>query len=384
MIRISKFISYFICGASISLLVLINFTLFVHTKALTVEPKLVLAQAQILDADPFPVTRQTTTASNSLLKLPPNQGKPVEVAVGLYIANLADIDQTKETYDLSSYLFATWKDTRLAFNPQEVTADTKVYKLGEIWDPHLIGVNTVEGRRSFNDSLTVKPDGTVQYQERFHITLSASFQLSLFPFDTQMLPVILRSFDYAGDQVVFLVDNQKSGWDKAEYVGLSEWRIDRLEPTVYLSVFAPEKTEYSRIVFQLIVKRNAGYYIWTFFLPLLLINIISWTVFWINIETEFNTRISIGISSLLSAIAFNITIGTNLPRVGYLTCADSFIFFSYIFISLSIFATVYGHYFIVFKGRKEKVIAIENSSRWIFPLGFTLGNLFLFAFLALK
>jgi len=78
------------------------------------------------------------------------------------------------------------------------------------------------------------------------------------------------------------------------------------------------------------VKRNAGYYIWTFFLPLLLINIISWTVFWIDIETEFNTRISIGISSLLSAIAFNIAIGTNLPRVGYLTCADSFIFFSYI------------------------------------------------------
>lgn len=384
MTRLSKFIVYFICGASISLLVLVNNTVFVHIKALNLEPMLVLSQAQPPDADPFPATRQTITANNSLLEPPPNQGKPVEVTVGLYIANLVNIDQTKESYDLSGYLFATWKDTRLAFNLQEATTDTKIYKLGEIWDPQLIGVNTVDRRRFFNDSLTVQPDGTVQYEERFYITLSASFQLSLFPFDTQTLPVILQSFDYARNQVVFLVDKQKSGWEKAEYVGLSEWQIARLDPTVYSSVFMPEKTEYSRIAFQLIVKRNAGYYIWTFFLPLLLINIISWTVFWINIETEFNTRISIGISSLLSAIAFNITIGTNLPRVGYLTCADSFIFFSYIFISLSIFATVYGHYFIVFKGRQENVIAIENKSRWIFPLGFTLGNLFSFTFLALK
>ncbi len=64
-----------------------------------------------------------------------------------------------------------WKDTRLAFNLQEPTTDTKIYKLGEIWDPYLIGVNTIDRRHSFNDSLTVKPDGTVQTDQLAHLEL---------------------------------------------------------------------------------------------------------------------------------------------------------------------------------------------------------------------
>jgi hypothetical protein len=60
-------------------------------------------------------------------------------------------------------------------------------------------------------------------------------------------------------------------------------------------------------------------------LPLLLINIISWSVFWIDVKKEFSSQIGLGMTSLLTAIAYSFTISSSLPRVAYLTLIDYFI-----------------------------------------------------------
>jgi len=55
------------------------------------------------------------TVENVELLLPPSlSGQSVEVAVALYVTNFVAIDETKETFEVSGYLTAKWKDPRLA------------------------------------------------------------------------------------------------------------------------------------------------------------------------------------------------------------------------------------------------------------------------------
>ena len=356
MVRLNKLFAYFICGA-VCLLLSVNFPVFVHAKA-AVAPKPVLAQAQPPSANP---ATRVTTPDSSLPKPPPHQGKPVEVTVGVYISDLDNIDQTTETYEVSGYLSAKWTDPRLIFNPKELGVDYIAYKPGEIWEPYLTKVNAVDENQPNDVALDVKPDGTVQYSERFDVTLSGRFHFSLFPFDSQMLQMIIESFEYDKNQVIFLVDKQQSGWGEDEFLSLSEWQILGFSISTSLREYVPDKTEYSRVTFGLKVKRNPEFYIWKILLPLLLIDIISWSVFWIDAKKDFGSQIGLGMTSLLTAIAYSFTISSSLPRVAYLTLIDYFILLSYIFIFSLICVVVLLHHFIEFRAQPDTALAIQKN-----------------------
>jgi hypothetical protein len=52
-----------------------------------------------------------------LLSPPMVDNKPVNVKTGLFLTNLIDVDEVKETFRISGYFFMTWKDPRLVFSP---------------------------------------------------------------------------------------------------------------------------------------------------------------------------------------------------------------------------------------------------------------------------
>ena len=55
------------------------------------------------------------TIPRSLARTPPGEaGSPVAVAVGLFVVDLAELDEAKEELALDFLLFVAWKDDRLA------------------------------------------------------------------------------------------------------------------------------------------------------------------------------------------------------------------------------------------------------------------------------
>lgn len=312
-----------------------------------------------------------------LLKTPQNQKKPVEVSVGIYITNFANIDQTNETFDLVGYLLATWKDERLAFNPKEAGEDTKSYSLQEIWHPLIEMVNAKDFSNKNNTDITVQPDGTVYYQENFKVTLSSTLDFKKFPLDSQQLQVLIESFKYDANQVIFVPDKRRIGISKDSYVSLAEWQLQGLQTQISRKLFEPDNTEYSRLTFIVEVKRNYGFYIWKVFIPLFLLTVISWSVFWIDTQ-EFGTQVSVGITSLLSVIAFSFTVNDTLPRVAYITLIDGFIFLCYMFVFLSIVELVVVH-FLSRTNKLEFGLSIQNKSRWFFPLMYGICNIIFIA-----
>ena len=55
--------------------------------------------------------------NTGFLSPPMVDNKPVNVKVGLFLTNLIEVDEVKEMFHISGYLFMTWKDPRLAFSP---------------------------------------------------------------------------------------------------------------------------------------------------------------------------------------------------------------------------------------------------------------------------
>jgi hypothetical protein len=84
-------------------------------------------------------------------------------------------------------------------------------------------------------------------------------------------------------------------------------------------------------------------------------------------ETE--ARVGVGVTTLLSAIAFHISQTSHMPNVGYLITADKFFFVSYAEIALSIFVTTVVH-ILYRKDRLDLSHKVDLYARFFLPISF--------------
>jgi hypothetical protein len=78
------------------------------------------------------------------------------------------------------------------------------------------------------------------------------------------------------------------------------------------------------------IERESSYYVYKIILPIVLILMVCWSVMWIT-PKELEARLTVTIVCLLSLIAYNFVIDSEIPKLEYLTIMDWIIFTSYIF-----------------------------------------------------
>lgn len=78
------------------------------------------------------------------------------------------------------------------------------------------------------------------------------------------------------------------------------------------------------------IERQSFYYIFKIILPVVLILLICWSSVWLN-PREIESKLTITIVCLLSLIAYNFVIDSELPKLEYLTIMDWIILASYLF-----------------------------------------------------
>ncbi|PWT83384.1 MAG: hypothetical protein C5B58_06660 [Acidobacteria bacterium] len=132
----------------------------------------------------------------------------VTIAVGIYIVNLAAIDEVKETFELDGYLTETWHDNRLKYSPSsEAPTLFRTYHEDQVWYP-LLSIMTYTGR--------------------FVVNLSTNFYVRRFPFDSQGLAIDIQP-TLADRDIITLVSNQNLvQLSHASYVGMAQQDICRL------------------------------------------------------------------------------------------------------------------------------------------------------------
>ncbi len=199
------------------------------------------------------------------------------------------------------------------------------------------------------------------------------FDFSAFPFDRQNLSFKFSPNDDGlcyrteFDVTDFSKDALLKSFEKIKFI---EWNKDSIN---YHSYFDENiSCEYSDSGMQInfFVERNYNYFLTKILIPIFLILIISWSVFWIR-PNLIEPRLTVSIVCLLSLIAYNFVVDDDLPKLSYLTVMDLMILFSYFFATLPTLITIFNH------AQNSDIIAlkIDRLARIFIPLLYILSTL---------
>jgi hypothetical protein len=174
----------------------------------------------------------------------------------------------------------------------------------------------------------------VTYYERFSVSLQApDFDFQKFPLDTQTFFLRLQCLNPEEDYQ-FTELTKKTGISKSW--GEEEWYSIGYDANIS-SIFNSDDGSVSQYAFRFLCRRHLSFYIFRIFLPLGLIISISWVSFFLE---DYTKRIDITGANLLVFIAFNFTIGSDLPKLGYLTMLDTMLIVAFIITTLSVICNV--------------------------------------------
>ena len=280
----------------------------------------------ILALTALPLSAQETAADCTVpasvaATRPDPEDVPTEVAVGLYVIDVTEIDDVRQTFTADLHLAVSWHDPRLGEASLGRSLAACRLGLSEIWHPHIDVLNQRNLDEHYDDVVAIDGEGHVLYRQRFFGTLSSRVDLRDFPFDRQILEVNVASFRFDSGEVELTVDERRTG--RLEPFSLTGWSVELGGTRVTSEEIAPQNRSVALLHYELVGERQSLFFVLKVILPLSLIVFMAWTVFWID-PSLLPPRVGISTASVLTLIAFQWSLGHLLPRVSYLTRVDRF------------------------------------------------------------
>lgn len=304
---------------------------------------------------------------------------PIPVRIGVRMDQITSIDQVSENFGVVADVRLEWDDPALAFNPDECQCVIQTFRSSSfpqfldqqgvtVW-PVAVLYNQQGRRDSQAQTFVVDATGHVIYVERFTATLQApDFDFRRFPFDEQQFYIRVRS---EFPERFYVFEELEGYSDLGEQLGEEEWIVTDFETTI------DTIDDSSRFNFGFRAERHLSYYIFRIFLPLLIITAVSWIIFFLR---DYGRRVEVASGNLLLLIAFNFTISSDLPRLGYLTLLDKLLITAFVITSLAIIVNVVLRR-LELTGKQETVKSVDTYVLWGYPIVFVLaiGLIFLTA-----
>lgn len=233
-----------------------------------------------------------------------------------------------------------------------------------IWWPDLELINTVGGRDRTALRLEVFESGEILYTERFQAELSSNMDFRKFPFDEQSFSILIESYTYREEDLVFADPDAKLG--HLRETPAPDWAIGM--PRTKISRHEYGEGWFSRYTLEVDADRLPGYFVWQVFLPLFLILGTSWIVFWLS---ELSDKISVAFTCLLTLVAFNFYTATMLPQLPYNTFIEVVVIAAYVATFVLIGFILVAER-LRLAGKDAAYERLDRAGRWLFPLGLAL------------
>jgi hypothetical protein len=298
---------------------------------------------------------------HDLTLLPTTDGGAVEVSLELFLNDVTTINDATQSFTSDVFVMAKWQDDRLRHDGQGACS----VEGSQIWTPELKFGNRRSLQELLAPELKVKPDGEVTRTVRAYGDFTFREDLSNFPFDHQdVLFTILAG--YPLEAVTFIAPGENIGM--AEVVSVANWRITFGENRLSGYYIKPLDRTLARLDVVFRAERLTGYYTWQLLVPLILVVMMTWAVFWMPLEFVA-PRVGLVATSMLTLIAYRFSMASVLPPIAYLTRMDVFMVASSVLVFAALAAAVAVTHF---EGRGDTVKAnrINLASRWLAPLLF--------------
>ena len=186
-----------------------------------------------------------------------------------------------------------------------------------------------------------------------------------FPFDRQVFRIEITCGKTPAE-VLFRNAGDLTG-QRAELT-LTDWAVGQGRAVDAPYEFAPTGDSFSGIAYEMPAKRLLAFYLWKGILPMSLVVIMSFAVFWID-PKQVGPRMSVAVTSMLTLIAYRFLLGAFLPRLSYLTRMDwytlnctALVFFSLV--------TVVASAYLRRTEREPRADRVDRMARGLFPTAF--------------
>jgi hypothetical protein len=202
--------------------------------------------------------------------------------------------------------------------------------------------------------------------------LASPLDLHEFPFDSQVLPMHLVAYRHGPEEIEFVLSNDYTG-SRGDF-SVSGWVIEEGEHEVAPVSLPGLEEQLAGASFNLVATRQSSYFGLTMMVPLVLIVLMAWTVFWID-PSVVPPQVGIATAAVFSLIAFRFSMRSALPAVAYMTRADQFLLGA----TLLVFGAL-GEVIVTARlarlGKEEQANRVDRWGRWIFIVAFVLLAVF--------
>ena len=328
-----------------------------------------MAAAQSVDEAPV------SSPGDLAILTPPTVDGPVPVEASFQLLSISQIRDEVEEVAFSGVLTLVWHDPRQAFDPAREGASERMFsgsfqfnEMSPGWYPQITLVNAAGQYDSRAVLLRVEPDGTSTLSEKIEAVAKIDLDERRLPFDRQNLVLVFRVFGFDASEVAFRADPDDASIDDF-MTRLPQWTVEGVSASTRTPDLASAglRDDASAFFVTIHVKRKPMFMLRLVVLPMILIVLLSWSVFWMD-RSSVSDRMSVSFVGLLAAVAYQITLVGIVPNVSYFTLMNEFLNLSFLLMC----ATVVVNLYVAYADRRGTDLGdrIDRRCRWMFPLAY--------------
>lgn len=314
--------------------------------------------------------------SESFLLGPPMDGGPVVVRTTFEIHDINEINDEQETFEFAGVLTLRWHDKRQIFDPVAAGVDEKIYQgdyqFDEVftgWFPQVVLVNESGSYEKHGVVLRVQADGTLTLIQTLNATAKVELNVRRYPLDHQRLEAVFEVLGFDDGEVVLQAESATPrSWGKK--IRIPQWSIIDIGMSIRdnPSSYAGPRGVSSAFVVSFNVQRQSFFISRLVIIPLIIIVLLSFSVFWMD-RSSLGDRTSVSFIGILTAVAYQIMTIDILPQISYFTLINAFLNLSFLIMCGTVVINlVVGA--LDQQGKPEVGDRIDRRCRWIFPLAY--------------
>jgi hypothetical protein len=307
---------------------------------------------------------------------PDPDGTPTVVGLALMFQDISRLNDVDQTLDADLYLIARWRDPRLADPARGEYSAECPFPTSGLWRPAIEPENLRSLDEFYQARFLVDAEGVVTVGRRLLVTVSYPLDFRDFPLDRHQWTISIWPVFSRSDEIVFTALDRLV--QRNSILSVQGWKVGTPRAKISTTDRIGRSGQYSRFDVTIDLERDWSFYAWKLGLPLTLIVFMAYGVYFIPV-TAVAQKIGLGMTSMLTLIAYMMALTGGLPKISYLTRADRFFAGSAILVFLGLVIAVFS-VSIVQRDDKGAVAQVNRIGRWLYPAGMVFNVLAAFFF----